>query len=337
MEKELGLLTEIYKIKKLMLAEEFKANKDIVPKYVDSILEKIGGEKFFDRFFNGEATLREFKDKMVNKIIDGDYGDNFSEVTKNLQYLKNIGAIIGTLDRRYKNDEESFPENEENSYETLKEKTLYGQFCKNCKNQTDVNNELDRLLDIENKIKKNWKNLKDSGFNPNDINMAFTLYGKDPGKLFPYLSTKFKNVKTLFGLLGKGGFLDRLDKTKEEWGIKGYDFSGNEKYNTMKTLPKYYVKFEEPLIYKDASGNSFEIKYGETLIFNYDRKDDLLIHKLAEKRKSNVNVIKLELDGKPEMGKRYEAKLKNVIPIKGKAFNIEPGSKYSVKIKIEEE
>ena len=55
--------------------------------------------------------------------------------------------------------------------------------------------------------------------------LAFKLYGKDAGKFFPRLSFKHKDIKTLFGLLGKGGIKTSQEKMMDKYGIYNLDFA----------------------------------------------------------------------------------------------------------------
>jgi len=179
-------------------------------------------------------------------------------------------------------------------------------------------------------------NLDDVELDPEMIQKAgFHLYGKDVGRLFPNLSLKFKDIKTLFGLLGKGGYQSRLDKSKDDWNVGSISFAGDQSVSrTMKNLPKLNIKFETELKYQDKEGNKLNIKKGMVLPFSYDQKNKVIIHKVSKKMYSNINQIYLKMDQKPEEGKQYNSRLIKIIPASGRAFDIETQKGYDVKISI---
>jgi len=178
--------------------------------------------------------------------------------------------------------------------------------------------------------------LDDVELDPEMIQRAgFHLYGKDVGRLFPNLSLKFKDIKTLFGLLGKGGYQSRLDKSKDEWGVSSISFAGDQSVSrTMKNLPKLNIKFESELKYFDKEGNKLDIKKGMVLPFSYDQKNKVLIHKVSKKMYSNINQIYLKMDQTPEEGKQYNSRLIKIIPASGRSFDVETQKGYDVKISI---
>ena len=176
-------------------------------------------------------------------------------------------------------------------------------------------------------------NLDNQEVNQDVANLAFLLYGKDVGRLLPRYSTKFSGIKSLFGLLNKGGYETSLEKAKEKWGVSRFDFKGDETLpKGMSNLPMYNVEFIEPLDYSDKEGNKFKINKGDILKFNYDKDNKVLIHKISKKFSSNVSQIYLDMDRKPEEGKEYNTRLTKIIPSKGGTFVVESNIRTKIKI-----
>ena len=172
---------------------------------------------------------------------------------------------------------------------------------------------------------------------PEDIKrIGFNLYGKDAGRLFPNLSFKYKDIKTLFGLLGSGGLETATNKIKDRYGI--YDMSwaesgGGASSKTMKNLPKYILEFDLDVNFRDKDKNFVKFKKGDRVIFNYDKDNRILIHKISAKKYANVSQVIIEMNLKPEIGKTYDSKIIKIIPLKGNIIESQPNYKVRFTIK----
>lgn len=161
---------------------------------------------------------------------------------------------------------------------------------------------------------------------------GFNLYGKDAGRLFPRLSgLKFKDITTLWGLLGRGDLEGRQEKMKDKYGI--YNLPGGEEAaKTITNLPQYLVKFVSDVSLK-KNKEFVRLKNGDKLMMNYDEKDGVLIHKTSRKKGyTNQSLIYIEMKVKPEIGKDYESKIVKIVPLRGETFSTEPN--YKVKFQI---
>ncbi len=201
--------------------------------------------------------------------------------------------------------------------------------------------------DIEDTVEEFIETLDDNGkdpygpdweykgkLKPEDIkNRGFNLYGKDAGRLFPKLSMSSGDIKTLFGLLRKGDMSGRQEKIKDKYGI--YDLSyavdGDTKTAKISNLPKYPVQFiDEVKFSKDDAYVRFNPN--NIFMFNYDKKNDVLIHKTSQKKYTNASQIFIEMNKEPVEGEIYDSKIIKMIPLKGETFSIEPNIKVKFKI-----
>lgn len=163
---------------------------------------------------------------------------------------------------------------------------------------------------------------------------AFNLYGKDAGRLIPRLSFKYKDIKTIFGLLGRGGLDKRLDKRAEKLGISRYDLAkfrtnkGDKK--SMENLPKYILSFDKDVKIEDKKSRLyFKAPKGDKLTFNYDDKTKTLIHKTSGRKYGNVSQVVILIKEEPKLGKSYKGlKIVKMIPYQGGTFETNPN--YSV-------
>lgn len=191
-----NLSEQLNRIKELMLYEAFDepSQERIIKKYVDQIITKRIGEPFFYRFFKGKEneTYIKFTESLINKIKEGEYGNNFSEVQKNLKYLnqKRLGAVLAITEKFY--EEKELPEEELNE---LKEKALMGNFCRDCTNRDQVNNKLEKIIKqkevqstqknkktnkkLSKKQKRALKVLARHGSKGEEILARYGIYGKD--------------------------------------------------------------------------------------------------------------------------------------------------------------
>jgi hypothetical protein len=166
---------------------------------------------------------------------------------------------------------------------------------------------------------------------------GFNLYGKDAGKLFPRLSFKFKDITTLFGLLGRGDMEGRQEKMKDRYGIYSLDYATSDdtgKTKKMSNLPKYTLQFiNEVKVNKDKA--FINLKAGEKVVFNYDKNKKVFIHKTSRAKYTNAALIIIEMKTTPKVGEVYDSKIVNMIPLKGEAFSVNPD--YKVKFKVIQE
>lgn len=165
--------------------------------------------------------------------------------------------------------------------------------------------------------------------------LAFKLYGKDAGKFFPRLSFKHKDIKTLFGLLGKGGIKTSQEKMMDKYGIYNLDFAVTGATSVdMDKLPKYQLQFNDNIDIRDEKGNQIlRIKSGDKLVFNFSKNDKILIHKTSSSKYGNVSQIHIDMLKEPKKGDTYDRqKIIKIIPVKGPKFAINP--KYKVNFKV---
>lgn len=166
---------------------------------------------------------------------------------------------------------------------------------------------------------------------------GFNLYGKDAGKLFPRLSFKFKDITTLFGLLGRGDMEGRQEKLKDRYGIYSLDYAtsdDNGKTKKMGNLPKYTLEFiNEVKVNKDKA--FIKLKPGEKVVFNYDKNKKVFIHKTSRAKYTNATLVFIDMKTTPKVGEVYDSKIVKMIPLKGEAFSVNPD--YKVKFKVIQE
>ena len=174
----------------------------------------------------------------------------------------------------------------------------------------------------------------EGNLNPEDIkNRGFNLYGKDAGKLFPRLSFFSGDIKTLFGLLNRGDAAGRQEKMKDKYGLYdlSYAVTGDTKTTKMSNLPKVLIQFVNKVDYRED--DAFVKFFPEDkIVFNYDKKNKVLIHKTSQKKYTNASQIFIEMESEPKEGEVYDSKIIKMIPLKGETFNIEPN--YRVKFKV---
>jgi len=162
---------------------------------------------------------------------------------------------------------------------------------------------------------------------------GFNLYGKDAGKLFPRLSFKFKDITTLFGLLGRGDLSGRQEKIKDRYGIYNLDYATSDdgKTTKMTNLPKYTLEFiNEVNVKKDKA--FIKLNPGDKVVFNYDKNKKMLIHKTSRGKYTNAALVFIEMNTEPKVGETYDSKIVDMIPLKGEAFSVNPN--YKVKFKV---
>lgn len=172
----------------------------------------------------------------------------------------------------------------------------------------------------------------DAGLTMDDFKEAsFYLYGKDAGKMFPLLSTKFKDIPQLFGLIGRGGLDKRLDKRAEKLGISRYDLQRMIKKDM--NLPKFTLKFDEPFTYRDSrSGVDINIKKDEKLIFNWDKSNNIFRHRTSAKKGGVPTEIQIEMNKPLKVGNTYKEKVTKLVVSVGNTFEIKPDKLISFTI-----
>ena len=147
------------------------------------------------------------------------------------------------------------------------------------------------------------------------------------------LDLKFKDIPSLFGLVGSGGIETRQDKLADKYGIYNLDrMVGDSSSKSMDNTPQYKLRFDKDVKIADAkSGIKLEIKKDEEKIFNYDQSNKVLIHKTSSKSQ-NVSQIFIEIDEEPKKGKSYDEKITKIIPIRGGVLENNPN--YKVKFTV---
>ena len=243
---------------------------------------------------------------IINYLVGGiDFTNKKSQVENIIREVEEKKQIIFT-------DFDINPEDIEDSFE-------------NFADEYDIDND-----DSDNQDQK-WG---DGKYDPKDIERAgFNLYGKDAGKLFPKLSFKFKDIKTLFGLLGRGDMSGRQEKMKDKYGIYdlSYAQSDPQKAEKMSNLPKVLLQFINEVNYKKDDA-FVKFKPEDKVMFNYSKKGNVLIHKTSQKKHTNASQILIEMKKEPRVGDTYESKIIKMIPLKGETFSIEPNYKVMFKV-----
>lgn len=187
-----NLSEEIGRIKELILYEAFdeESQKRIINKYVQQVIMERIGAPLFERFFNGEETIIDFTEKLIEKIENGDYGDDFGQLKKNLSFLNNkrLGAVLGITERFYKKNE--LPEEDLND---LKVDILYGNFCRTCINRDQVNSSLEK------KVKEKETNEKE----PIKRNKNLSQREKKALKVMSKYGGRGEEILAKYGIYGK--------------------------------------------------------------------------------------------------------------------------------------
>lgn len=261
--------------------------------------------------------LKELYDALKN--VRGKYKD---EKQRDLAYTKIIMSMSDIIN--YISKASNFSNQGQKTENIIKEepkvtKITFKDFNVNTpKTATDAK---EKIFDDENLSQREMERL------------AFKLYGKDAGKFFPKLSLKFKDIPSLFGLVGSGGIETRQDKLADKYGIYNLDrMVGDSSSKSMDNTPQYKLRFDKDVKIADAkSGIKLEIKKGEEKIFNYDQSNKVLIHKTSSKSQ-NVSQIFIEIDEEPEKGKSYDEKITKIIPIRGGVLENNPN--YKVKFTV---
>ena len=333
----MSIVEEIYRIKNLMLSESFKGSEKIIEKYVEKLIEKIGGEKLFDSFFEGEKTLREFREEIKNKILKGDFGDTIGEVNNNLKYLKNIGAILGTLEREYNNNPDEFeklnydgtiPEDE--ILKNINQRVLYGEFCRDCKNPKDVKNFIDYEIEKIETIQQETERFN----NPEQFRKAANKFfgTHDYPGLKPFIYKGFwDNLRTMFGILDKKGYDRNLKELKDRYGIYSMQWALSQKDESVldfSKLPQLKLSFQENYEIKvSGAGINYKFEKGRQYPFAYIDEKRELFHR-TPKGKGDVFDIYIKLPTKLPPRKDItddvlEGKIMKIIPLGGTVIEVD--------------
>ena len=327
-------INEIYRIKELMLYEQFGGNEKIVPKYVNKVIDRVG-EVPFERFFNGEATLREFRGILIKKIKQGDYGNDFSQVSKNLQYLKRISSVLGTLEREYKKDPEKFDGldgflfggkgNPDNPLDGLNEKVLYGDFCKDCRSTNQVQEKLNEVIEGKKKIDKIEV---DRAKEIEEIKRRVT----DPVEAERMLDKLYGDTSGLLSFFTKG-HIRRGQDILDKYGLRDSTTLSMGKHVVLLELLKP-IKLE---VYDDNETQQTVMSEnkGKKLRTEYFEEEDVLIHKTKGERFT----IEIDMTKEPTEGDTYDTKVSRIRLHRGSVIQTDPkGANISFKIlKIGEE
>ena len=258
------------------------------------------------------------------KNVRGKYKDKNERDVAFVKIVREMSDIIG-----YISSTGSFINKGQKSESLIKEqnqtaKLKFNKFNINPKKVADETEE-----EVENLYTK-----KD--LSPEDMErLAFKLYGKDAGKLFPKLSFKNKDITTLFGLLGKGGIKTSQEKMMDKYGIYNLDYAlGDGKSSSMDKLPKFKLKFNEDVSVRDENDDTIlKIRKGDELTFNHDKNNKVLIHKTSGKKYGNVSQIYIDMLKEPSKGENYDKqKIVNLIPIKGPKFAVQPNYRVNFTI-----
>jgi len=120
---------------------------------------------------------------------------------------------------------------------------------------------------------------------------------------------------------------------KDKYGIYdlSYAESDPQKTTKMSNLPKYLLQFISDVNYKREDA-FVKFKPEDKIMFNYDKKGKVLIHKTSQKKYTNASQVFIEMNEEPNIGETYGSKIIKMIPLKGETFAIEPN--YKVKFKI---
>ncbi len=252
------------------------------------------------------------RDKLFERIVDN-MGDVINYLVGNLEFTNKKQQVENIIKE-----------------EEVKAQITFTNFDVDPQDIEDGFDDFAGEYDIDNDTTDNKDKKWDGKYNPEDIARAgFNLYGKDAGRLFPSLSFKYRDIKSLLtlGLLGRGNLAGRQEKIKDRYGI--YDTP-----KSMKNLPKFILQFKQPVNFKseDAYVN---FKSGDKVTFNYYEKEDVLIHKTSIKKYTNASQIFIEMKREPIVGDEYTSKIVKMIPLKGPDFEIEPN--YKVKFEVIQE
>lgn len=256
------------------------------------------------------------RDKLFERIVDN-MGDVINYLVGNLEFTNKKQQVENIIKE-----------------EEVKAQITFTNFDVDPQDIEDSVEEFIETLDGNGKdpYGPDWK--YEGNLNPEDIkNRGFNLYGKDAGRLFPKLSLFSGDIKTLFGLLRRGDASGRQEKIKDKYGI--YDLSyavpGSTKTQRMSNLPKITVQFIDDVNFnKDKAFVKF--KPEDKVVFNYDKKNKILIHKTSQKKYTNASQVFIEMNTEPKENEVYDSKIIKLIPLKGETFSIEPD--YKVKFKI---
>lgn len=299
-----NLFEEISRIKEIMLYEEFGASPQLIERYVDKVLERIDAYKLFDRFFNGEASLRKFREELIKKIKSGDYGNDFSEISKNLQYLKKSGMILAALEEVFEKDQQGNIEKELGlSYNDLAESTILGDWCLDCKSKDDVKTKIGGTIETKNRL----KNATQEEFE----DFIKGRYGDPFGLLsfFKTHGTRIEDISKKWGISRPEG--------QDEEGIRMGDF-------------KVLIEFlEDTQIKVPRHGVILEKRKGEKLPTEYSKEEEALIH-----RTKDGTLIYMELDKFPRENTTIDSKVEKVVPRKGGYLEIKGVTPKEIKFKI---
>jgi hypothetical protein len=310
-------IKEIYRIRELMLYEQFGGNENMIPKYVEQVINKMGGEVPFERFFNGEATLREFRENLIEKIKVGDYGNDFSEVNNSLQYLKRLKAILGTLERQHEKDPEKFKDldkflfgdegSSENPLEGLFEKVLYGDFCNDCKSSLDVSDKLNEVIEARKQVNQivddkaeELEQLKRKTSDPREMEQLMKkLYGDYYG-----LISFFTKGHTRRGQ-------DILDK---------YDLRDPHRVSMGKNRVMIELLSDVNI---DSDCGNVRWEAGKQLNTEYVESENQLVHKVKDQK----CIIYIVMRDRPQPNSEHFTKIEKIVPLTGGDLQVEPSSK----------
>ena len=259
---------------------------------------------------------KEKRDKLFERIVD-EMSDIINSLVDNIKFSNKKQQVEGIIKE-----------------EEIKAQITFTNFDVNSQDIEDNAGEFIESLDSNGKdpYGPDWE--YEGNLKPEDIkNRGFNLYGKDAGRLFPKLSFFSGDIKTLFGLLRKGDMDGRQQKMKDKYGIYdlSYAVTGDTKTAKISNLPKYPIQFIDGVNYKkDDAFVKFEPN--NKVMFNYDKKNNVLIHKTSQRKYTNASQIFIEMNKEPVEGEVYDSKIIKMIPLKGETFSIEPN--YKVKFKV---
>ncbi|MDB4326208.1 hypothetical protein N9966_00165 [bacterium] len=256
------------------------------------------------------------RDKLFERIVDN-MGDVINYLVGNLEFTNKKQQVENIIKE-----------------EEVKAQITFTNFDVDPQDIEDSVEEFIETLDGNGKdpYGPDWK--YEGNLNPEDIkNRGFNLYGKDAGRLFPKLSLFSGDIKTLFGLLRRGDASGRQQKIKDKYGIYdlSYAVTGSTKTQRMSNLPKITLQFIDDVNFnKDKAFVKF--KPEDKVVFNYDKKNKILIHKTSQKKYTNASQVFIEMNTEPKENEVYDSKIIKLIPLKGETFSVEPD--YKVKFKI---
>jgi hypothetical protein len=295
-----NLFEEIGRIKEIMLYEAFGANKKMVPKYLDMVIKKTDLEKIFNRFLDIKR-FESFKKTMISRIQSGKYGNDFQEVSKNLQYLKYMGAILAGLEEVYDNDQERNIEKAlGKDFNEMVEIALIGDWCKNCKSKEDVRKAMAGTIgDIKGLEKKSKDELK----------AWVRRRAGDPTGLLP----------------GMNFFTTHITRANDI--MKKYDLQGLGDYEGEDTVEMggntVEIEFLESLEITMAGGGKTFIKKDKKgrIPTEFDESSKSLIHK-----NKDGDVIYFGIDVRPKLNLETTIEVGKVIPRKGGTIEARSGN-----------